>query len=322
MDVPRQIFIAGTGRSGTTQLVELLGMHPEIYNVPMESRFIIDPGGLEDLADDLTSRFTVHHGDRALERFDRLVRQELVGRLDTSFKNFHLDRRIGPDIWWTHVNRFVDDLIDYAFEEDVPIDIHSQGARMHWPSQNPRFRRVVPHWFEHRADLVARMAAFVDGMFGDAATRYGRRFWVEKTPNNLLSMPFLWELFPDAAIIHVTRDPRGVFRSFMKQAWAPDDPQAVVKLLRPVYARWARFRDTFDLGAKRYLQVRLEDLADDPSAMMTQILAFLHADLSLIYPDDAFKGDRVDYWRGTDDPAIALCEDTLGPYFAAMGYEV
>ena len=58
-----KIFIAGTGRSGTTHLGKLLGMHPQIYHIPVESRFIVDEGGLEDLVERLTARYTPNHGE-------------------------------------------------------------------------------------------------------------------------------------------------------------------------------------------------------------------------------------------------------------------
>jgi len=45
-------FVGGTGRSGTTRLTTVLGQHPDVYALPDETRFIVDPGGLEDLAAD------------------------------------------------------------------------------------------------------------------------------------------------------------------------------------------------------------------------------------------------------------------------------
>jgi hypothetical protein len=43
------IFVGGTGRSGTTVTSKILGSHSRIHMIPIEVRFIVDPGGLCDL---------------------------------------------------------------------------------------------------------------------------------------------------------------------------------------------------------------------------------------------------------------------------------
>ena len=53
---PSPIFVAGTGRSGTSQVANILGEHPQIHRIPIETRLIVDPGGFRDLADALTRR--------------------------------------------------------------------------------------------------------------------------------------------------------------------------------------------------------------------------------------------------------------------------
>ena len=43
------IFVGGTGRSGTTIVAQILDAHPRMHMIPIEVRFIVDPGGLCDL---------------------------------------------------------------------------------------------------------------------------------------------------------------------------------------------------------------------------------------------------------------------------------
>ncbi|MEN3615876.1 hypothetical protein AAH979_41110 [Plantactinospora sp. ZYX-F-223] len=59
---PSPIFVAGTGRSGTSQLADVLGEHPQIHRIQIDTRFIVDPGGLRDLADALTFGATLTSG--------------------------------------------------------------------------------------------------------------------------------------------------------------------------------------------------------------------------------------------------------------------
>lgn len=49
MSTPSPVFVGGTGRSGTTILARLLGSHPNFHLIPIEVRFLVDPGGLCDL---------------------------------------------------------------------------------------------------------------------------------------------------------------------------------------------------------------------------------------------------------------------------------
>jgi hypothetical protein len=59
-------FVGGTGRCGTSQLCRVLGEHPEVHSLEWESRFLVDPGGFEDLARALTTAYTPYHADDAL----------------------------------------------------------------------------------------------------------------------------------------------------------------------------------------------------------------------------------------------------------------
>jgi hypothetical protein len=49
-------FVAGTGRCGTSQMRQVLGEHPDVHALLWEARFVVDPGGFEDLARALTTR--------------------------------------------------------------------------------------------------------------------------------------------------------------------------------------------------------------------------------------------------------------------------
>src|SRR5690349_2651132 len=82
MSSPTPIFVAGTGRSGTSRLADIIGQHPLIHRIPMETRFLIDPGGLRDLADALTDRYDPTVGEDALHRLSDFLTVRVPGRRD------------------------------------------------------------------------------------------------------------------------------------------------------------------------------------------------------------------------------------------------
>src|ERR1051325_8637667 len=82
MPSPSPVFVAGTGRSGTSQLADILGEHPLIHRIPMETRFLVDPGGLRDLADALTTRYDTFVAEDAVNRLRELLTVRLPGRRD------------------------------------------------------------------------------------------------------------------------------------------------------------------------------------------------------------------------------------------------
>jgi len=264
MTVPGPFFIGGTGRSGTTHLRDVLGQHPAVYGVPDETHFLIDPGGLEDLARALTVAYTPSHGDDALRRFDRLMRVTLAGQSGTGSRRRNLPSLLGASRYWAALDRLREQLAWYTFGYTFDEGAADDGRMVLLsPDEMTTYRRVVPRYFDDRPTLIAILRGFVEELFGGAAAAQGKPTWAEKTPFNVLSAPFLWELFPEATVVHIIRHPVSVVASLLHQTWAPSELWQVVAWLSPVYQRWFRIRDALDLQHTRLVEVRLEDLAED-----------------------------------------------------------
>ncbi len=119
MSAPAPIFVAGTGRSGTSQLANILGEHPQIHRIPIETRFIVDPGGLRDLADALTVRYDPYVGDDALRRLSDILTVRLAGRRDRD-RGYTVPAAIGERHYWDAVGRLWSELVASTFDESVP----------------------------------------------------------------------------------------------------------------------------------------------------------------------------------------------------------
>ena len=226
----------------------------------METHFIVDPGGLRDLADALTTRYDPIVGDDALRRLSDMLTVRMVGRRDRD-RGHTVPEAIGERHYWDAVGRLWSDLVAVTYDESVAA---AGSAHAEWPAGpfEPRSRRrVVPRYFSDRRELLEILRRVVDTMFGGAAADANKPTWCEKTPFNLLCMDFLWELVPEATIVHIKRHPVAVVASHVDQPWAPPTVDGALAWLTPVYHRWLAWKATADLAGKRYVEVKAEDLA-------------------------------------------------------------
>lgn len=62
--------------------------------------------------------------------------------------------------------------------------------------------------------------SFVKDIIDLQLTKEGKNIWIEKTPDNIIQIPFLKEIFPNARFIHIMRDGRDVALSTIKANWS------------------------------------------------------------------------------------------------------
>jgi Sulfotransferase family/Aspartyl/Asparaginyl beta-hydroxylase len=151
------------------------------------------------------------------------------------------------------------------------------------------------------AELRQRFASRIHDRDGQAPKSGAKVRLLEKTPKNALRVPFLLEVFPDAQLIFLQREPRANLSSMM-QAWRakgwvtyrqlPGWPGPWSLLLPPGYERlqgrpleeivafqWRVANeiildDLADLPRERWTTVRYEALVADPRAEVGRILEF------------------------------------------------
>ena len=104
----------------------------------------------------------------------------------------------------------------------------------------------------------------------------------EKTPHNLLHMAMLGRLYPRARFVHILRDGRAVAASLVRQRWvdpATGEPIWYCKDLEGASRYWvevvASVRQQAAQVPGRYMELRYEDLVQEPRSTMRQVLAFL-----------------------------------------------
>ncbi len=166
----------------------------------------------------------------------------------------------------------------------------------------------------------------------ESASRFG-----DKSLEHVRHLDRLVELFPDAKIIHLVRDPRAVVESMLRMPWAPDDVVANSSKWRVNVWAAARFAQSSD----RMLETRYEDLVTAPERELRRICEFLKEDYDprmLQYHKTAGTYIRNEPWKqGTTSPVtrstveqwrervpprrIALIESIAGRLMTRYGYE-
>lgn len=316
---PGPFFVAGTGRCGTTRLTEILGEHPDVHAFNQETRFIVDPGGLEDLTNALTAAYTPIKADDALRRFIDLMQSKLTGAEESSFGDCDLPREFGSDNYYKALAALWNKLTWYSYNEAVTGRIIGWNGKERGPYCPRSISRVVARYFPDRSTLIGILRAWVDSLFTSTAERYGKCSWCEKTPFNLLSISFLWELFPEATIIHITRHPLLVVASHLHQNWAPHNLSSVLNWLEPIYTRWFRIKADISVDS-RFVEIKLEELAGDWQSGRAGLFKRLGlADIQTANGFDLRSVVHRNQQLSSRDER--KCRDRLGWAIEALGYK-
>ncbi len=103
---------------------------------------------------------------------------------------------------------------------------------------------------------------------------------LHKHPMDVIELPLLERLVPEARVLHVVRDPRDVFLSCLKQRFVPNmvnvhflAPDSTVELQERVDAAWRAMRNRIRTP---WMEVRYEEFVSEPDAGLRGILEFLH----------------------------------------------
>ena len=115
---------------------------------------------------------------------------------------------------------------------------------------------------------------FLDRMMRKVADRDGKRRWAEKTPGNVAHVDRIWSHWQDGQVVHIIRDPRDVFASFVEaRKW--DTAEEFADRWCDIVGHGERLRVRLRPAPDRYLAIRYEDLIRSPEDTMRAVVAFL-----------------------------------------------
>lgn len=324
----RQIFIGGTGRSGTSIIKRVIASHDAVASFPIELRAIVDPGGALDLAQALTARWSPYAGDMAIRRFEALL--GAIASTNIAKKAFvRLAQRFGfsPPSY-----------LDFGIGDHVGLQFYRSRCMQLLNSLSPSRTRGIwagmpggafPGRFYETpypggVDVHRELERFFDDLFERSANDRPVTHWVEDTPYNLLHVNELRVMFPRMRFIHVYRDFRDVAASYRVQPWGSADVRIAAKRVAGIVARWLELRSLLD--EQELMEVGLESVVQDRQAFYDRFLAFvglsrsdaMEQKLEQLDPR-LMHGGRWKRELGEEDQV--LVQKILGPAIRAYGYD-
>jgi hypothetical protein len=278
-DNPNIIFIGGSGRSGTNITKDLFSLHPQVFTLPFEYRFIIDPGGIIDFYNSFSSAWSPYYADKKIKeledfllklakrKFIRYTLGNLLSKINKRNKLITPAEYYGWELrqWFTDYERIVNDFID---------ELRVFSYRGMWPgARSYRFRYEIDYMpYLDKRSLAGIIGRFLQDLYRSMLKRQNKQCFVEDNTWNILFAEQLFELVPGAKLVHVVRDPRDVVNSLRKQRWAPGDLNRAVSFYLDIMTRWSDVKQC--ISKEDYIEIKLEDLVLDKANTIRRLLDF------------------------------------------------
>ena len=236
----KPVFVGGTGRSGTTVVGDLLGLHQDIRtSVPIEIKFLANKSGLLQLVfgrdtPDIEKKIALLDLRSRLRRYKR--KREKFKKIQVEF----LDRIWNT--WW---------------DIDAPPP-HGRGLQSGITKQQLE-KLLATLIFELRINRVWAARRFMRNFISSQAAHRGQMYWVETTPLNIAQAERILKIFPNALFINMVRDPRDVIASLLTKNWGPTTPLEGIEWIQKRLIDAHHALGT--IPAKQQITIALEDLA-------------------------------------------------------------
>lgn len=272
------IFVGGTGRSGTTIILNILKNHENFHSsMPREIRYLTDRKGLIDLnfSRSMFEQFT-------LKEFRDEAASRLLPILGKSNLEMFLSRSKGR--WWSETGkkgklRGLTQAIDRQTFEDALDTFTAQYRDKKLEASRELFYRLSSAQFK----------------------KPNVQFFGDSTPPNIMNADFLHRLFPEAKFVNMVRDGRDVAHSVSLERWGPSDPYKALDWWMHRIIKGEKALKEVPSGDQ--MTLRLENLIQrDRAASFDKLLAFigLHNSIQLqAYFESDFTVEKMHHgkWR-------------------------
>ena len=261
------VFIGGTGRSGTTILLNLLNRHPDFHaSMPREIKYLTSRHGLVDIA--LTRPLAIEENLKA--KRNNLIAQvlPLLGKSKLSLFEKEL---CGP--WWSETGK-------KGNQRGLAQGITREELEQTLETFKEAFK----------GDRLSASRALFESISRAQMKDNVKRYFGDSTPVNIMQANLIDQILPGSKFIHVIRDGRDVASSVVKEKWGPSEHFAALDW-------WKKRIVTGQLALSKIrtenkLELRIEDLViHQREETLEKIKVFL--DLPSSKRFDAYFEDEI-----------------------------
>lgn len=248
------LFTGGTGRSGTTILINLLKNHPQVHaSLPREIKYLTSRFGLIDL--NFGRPFRYEEDLRGVRNNIAANFLDVIGKKKLNYFLVNL-----KTIWWSEIGKQGKPrgLVQGISKEQLSIAI--ENFEIYFSVDKVRASRAL--FYELSNAQISKPQI---------------KYFADSTPVNMMQSDLIYKIFPNGKFINIIRDGRDVALSVSKEKWGPNDPYKALDWWanRIVVANHSlkKVRD------KDQMQLRLEDLIiNNRNAEYQRVLNFLEID--------------------------------------------
>ena len=245
------LFTGGSGRSGTTIIINLLKSHPDIHSsLPREIKYLTSRYGLLDLNFGRSIK---------LEEDFQGVRNNLIASVNNRIgkRKEEIFLKFLSDKWWSETGKAGKPrglvqgitqeqlaLFSSEFKDNYREDLLEASRRLYFQLSAAQFKK----------DNV--------------------RYFADSTPVNTMQADLIHRILPDALFINMIRDGRDVALSVAAEKWGPNDPLKALKWWgnRVLVSHLALAK----VPTEQVLNIRLEELISfDREHQYSRVLDFL-----------------------------------------------
>jgi hypothetical protein len=229
------VFTGGTGRSGTTIILNLLARHPKFHaSLPREIKYLTERKGLIDF------NFTRPLSEeRSLKELRNAIAGKLLPIMGKS--NFEIFSSRIHGRWWSEVGKQGN---QRGLIQGIPLGVLNEALKSFQEKYKNDPKEASRDFFYSLSS--AQISSNETEYFGDS------------TPTNIINAKYIYAIFPEAKFINMIRDGRDVALSVSKERWGPATPEKALLWWekRIVHAH----NSLIQVPQNSKLEIRLEEL--------------------------------------------------------------